>query len=113
MALPPLTPEQRAEALVKAAAARRERAAIKHRLKHADGSIAAVIADSRANEAIAKMRVSALVEAMPGIGRVRAAQIMDELGIARSRRVRGLGQHQVAALVARFDAAVDPGLDGA
>lgn len=113
MALPPLTPEQRAEALVKAAEARRERAAIKHRLKHAEGSIGEVIAERRGSDAIAKMKVSALVEAMPGVGRVRAAQIMDELGIARSRRVRGLGQHQVAALVARFDAGYDAGYDGA
>lgn len=102
MALPPLTAEQRADALLKAAAARRERAAIKQRLKHAEGSIAEVIADRETNEAIAKMKVVALVEAMPGVGRVRAAQIMDELGIARSRRVRGLGQHQIAALVAKF-----------
>ncbi|GAA1231461.1 MULTISPECIES: integration host factor, actinobacterial type [Janibacter] len=103
MAVPPLTPEQRAEALAKAAAARRERAAIRLRLKTSGGSIREVIEDRRGNEAVAKMRVLALVESMPGIGRVKAERIMDELGIARSRRVRGLGQHQVAALVARFE----------
>lgn len=103
MAVPPLTPEQRADALAKAAAARRERAAIKARLKSSGGSIREVI-DSRAtSEAVAKMKVTALLESMPGVGRVKARQIMDELGIAQSRRVRGLGQHQVAALVARFD----------
>src|SRR5690625_7153244 len=37
VALPPLTPEQRAEALKKAAEARRERAAIKARLKDSAG----------------------------------------------------------------------------
>ncbi|MBD5830287.1 30S ribosomal protein S13 [Janibacter melonis] len=103
MAVPPLTPEQRAEALAKAAAARRERAAIRLRLKTSGGSIREVIEDRRGNEAVAKMRVLALVESMPGIGRVKAERIMDELGIARSRRVRGLGQHQVTALVARFE----------
>lgn len=103
MPVPPLTPEQRAEALAKAAAARRERAAIRLRLKTSGGSIREVIEDRGGNEAVAKMRVLALVESMPGIGRVRAERIMDELGIARSRRVRGLGQHQVAALVARFE----------
>ena len=40
---------------------------------------------------------------MPGVGRVKARRIMRELGIAESRRLRGLGQHQIAALVARFD----------
>ena len=33
------------------------------------------------------------------IGKVRAAAIMDNLGIAASRRVRGLGVHQRRALV--------------
>ena len=33
------------------------------------------------------------------IGKVRAAAIMDSLGIAASRRVRGLGIHQRRALV--------------
>lgn len=103
MALPPLTPEQRAEALAKAAVARRERAAVKNRLKYAQGSLKEVIADGKDNEVIGKMKVSALLESMPGIGRVRARQIMQEVGISESRRVRGLGNNQVAALLARFE----------
>lgn len=102
MALPPLTAEQRAAALEKAAAARRARAAVKNRLKYAQGSLAEVIESGRTDEVIGKMRVSALLESMPGVGRVRARQIMEEIGIAESRRVRGLGQNQVAALLARF-----------
>lgn len=102
MALPPLTPEQRAAALERAAAARRERASVKARLKNSGESIEQVIAAGRDNDAIGKMRVSALLESMPGVGRVRARQIMDEVGIAQSRRVRGLGQNQTAALVKRF-----------
>jgi hypothetical protein len=102
VALPPLTAEQRAAALEKAAAARRERAAVKNRLKYAGGDLAAVIEDGRTNDVIGKMRVSALLEAMPGVGRVKARQIMDEVGISESRRVRGLGQNQVAGLLARF-----------
>ncbi|HYN28560.1 MAG TPA: integration host factor, actinobacterial type [Dermatophilaceae bacterium] len=102
MALPPLTAEQRAAALDKAAAARRERAAVKNRLKHAGGSLAQVIEDGRTNDVIGKMRVSALLEAMPGVGRVKARQIMAEVGISESRRVRGLGQNQVSGLLARF-----------
>ncbi|HET8600630.1 MAG TPA: integration host factor, actinobacterial type [Segeticoccus sp.] len=103
MALPPLTPEQRAEALAKAAVARRERAAVKNRLKYAQGSLKEVIADGKDNEVIGKMKVSALLESMPGVGRVRARQIMEEVGISESRRVRGLGSNQIAALLARFD----------
>ena len=72
MALPPLTPEQRAQALEKAATARRERAAVKNRLKYAQGSLAEVIADGKSNDVVGKMKVSALLESMPGVGRVRA-----------------------------------------
>lgn len=103
MALPPLTPEQRAAALAKAAVARRERAAAKNRLKYSQGSLADVIQEGKDNEIIGKMKVSALLESLPGVGRVRARQIMDEVGISESRRVRGLGSNQAAALIARFD----------
>jgi hypothetical protein len=103
VALPPLTPEQRAAALAKAAVARRERAAAKNRLKYSQGSLADVIQEGKDNEVIGKMKVSALLESLPGVGRVRARQIMDEVGISESRRVRGLGANQAAALIARFD----------
>ena len=102
MALPPLTPEQRAAALAKAAVARRERAAAKNRLKYSQGSLADVIQEGRDNEIIGKMKVSALLESLPGVGRVRARQIMERLQIAETRRVRGLGTNQVAALEREF-----------
>jgi len=102
VALPSLTPEQRQAALDKAAASRRERAAVKNRLKHSGASIAEVLAEGERNDVIGKMRVSDLLQAMPGVGKVRAQQIMGRLNIAESRRVRGLGVNQVAALVAEF-----------
>ena len=102
MALPPLTPEQRAAALEKAAVVRRERAEVKNRLKYSQGSLADVIQDGQDNAVVGKMKVSALLEAMPGVGKVRARQIMEEVGISESRRVRGLGNNQIAALLQRF-----------
>ena len=102
MALPPLTPEQRAAALEKAAAARRARDEVKNRLKYSQGSLAEVIKEGQNNDVVGKMKVSALLEALPGVGKVRARQIMEEIGISESRRVRGLGTNQVAALVERF-----------
>ncbi len=102
MALPPLTPEQRQAALDKAAASRRERAAVKNRLKHSGATIAEVLAEGERNEVIGKMRVSELLQSMPGLGKVRAAQVMERLKISESRRVRGLGAKQIAALVAEF-----------
>ncbi|WP_235735135.1 integration host factor, actinobacterial type [Nocardioides alcanivorans] len=104
MALPQLTPEQRQAALDKAAASRRERAEVKNRLKHAGASIIDVIREGQENEVVGKMRVIDLLQAMPGLGKVRASQLMERLNIAESRRVRGLGVKQVAALEAEFAA---------
>lgn len=102
MALPPLSDEQRAAALEKAAAARRARAEVKNRLKYSQGSLGEVIREGQQDEIVGKMKVSALLEALPGVGKVRARQIMEEIGISESRRVRGLGTNQVAALIERF-----------
>lgn len=102
MALPPLTPEQRTAALAKAAVARRERAAAKNRLKYSQGSLADVITEGRGNDVIGKMKVSAVLEAMPGVGKVRAARLMEKLQISPTRRVRGLGDKQRQALEREF-----------
>ena len=102
MALPHLTAEQRQAALEKAAAARRERAELKNRLKHSGGSLPQVLHDGQRNEVVGKMKVLDLLQAMPGLGKVRARQIMDRIGIAETRRVRGLGVKQIAALEREF-----------
>ena len=102
MALPPLTPEQRAAALVKAAEARKVRAEVKNRLKHSGGSLSEVLKRGQTDDIVGKMRVTALLESMPGVGKVRARQIMEKLGISESRRVRGLGANQVVALEREF-----------
>ena len=59
--------------------------------------------EGQENDVVGKMKVSALLESMPGVGKVRARQIMEDIGISESRRVRGLGAHQIKALVERFD----------
>lgn len=102
MPLPTLTPEQRALALEKAAQARKERAEVKNRLKHSGASLAQIITEGGQNDVIGKMKVSALLESLPGVGKVRAKQIMDRLGIAETRRVRGLGANQLNALQQEF-----------
>src|SRR5215467_3919896 len=102
MALPPLTPEQRTAALEKAARARKDRAEIKNRLKRGEITLSAVLDQGQTEDTAGKMKVSALLESMPGVGKVRAQQIMERLGIAESRRVRGLGAKQRAALEAEF-----------
>ncbi len=103
MSLRPLTTQERSDALRKAAAARATRAEAKERLKSGKLTIAQVIGSGETDEAIARMRILELLEALPGIGRVRATAIMEQLGIAQSRRVRGLGIHQRRALVDFID----------
>ena len=105
MALPPLTPEQRAAALEKAAAARKARAELKVRLKGSGTTLSDVLASGETDEVIGKMKVSAVLESMPGVGKVRAQKIMERLEISPSRRVRGLGSKQREALEREFGSA--------
>jgi hypothetical protein len=100
--LPPLTPEQRAAALEKAAAARKARAEIKERLKRSGASISEVLTQGETDDVVGKMRVSAVLEAMPGVGKARAQRIMERLEISPTRRVRGLGAKQRSALEREF-----------
>ena len=102
MALPPLTPDQRAAALEKAAQARKDRAEIKTNLKRGIVTLTDVLNQGQTDDTVGKMKVSALLESLPGVGKVRAQQIMERLGIAESRRIRGLGAKQRAALEAEF-----------
>ncbi len=104
MALPQLSPEQRAEALQKAAAARKVRAELKDRLKRQEMTVADVVRLGDSDDVIGKMRVSAVLEALPGLGKARAQKIMERLEISPTRRVRGLGANQRRALEREFSA---------
>lgn len=99
MALPSLTPEQRADALQKAAAARKARAEIKERLKKGELQLAEVISIADTDDVVGRMRVSAVLESLPGIGKVRAEKLMHDLRISDSRRIRGLGGNQRRTLL--------------
>ena len=43
-----------------------------------------------------------MLESLPGVGKVKARRTMDEIGIADTRRIRGLGDQQRKALLAAF-----------
>ncbi|MEV0650114.1 integration host factor, actinobacterial type [Phytomonospora sp. NPDC050363] len=103
MALPTLTPEQRTEALAKAAAARAARAKLKTDLGNGTTTLAKVFKRADDGDDIAKKtKVIQLVKALPGIGDVRAAAVLEKLGIADSRRVGGLGTKQREGLLAEL-----------
>jgi hypothetical protein len=101
MPLPTLTDEQRKQALAKAAEARKRRAEIKAQLKSGSLGLNEVLANTE-DEVLGKMKVSAMLEALPGVGKVRAHKVMEELGISPTRRIRGLGDKQKQALKERF-----------
>ena len=103
MPLPPsLTPEQRQAALEKAAAARRQRAEIKEKLKVGSLSLRELFEQGDNDETLAKLKVVSVLESLPGVGKVRARRLMQELDISESRRLRGLGDNQRRRLLERF-----------
>ncbi len=90
---PPLSEEQRRQALEKAAIARRKRADLKDQLKSGRTSLKELLERTQ-DEIVGKMKVSTVLESLPGVGRVRARKMMERLDISESRRMRGLGAKQ-------------------
>lgn len=101
MALPNLSEEDRKRALQKAAEARQKRAELRQQIKDGKMSFADVMKKSD-DPIIARMKVSTLLESLPGFGKAKAAKIMSELGISESRRVQGLGARQKQQLMERL-----------
>ncbi len=105
MPTPPiLTPEERSAALAKASSARKRRAEVKTSIKSGALDIAAVYELSQSEEAISKMRVAEMLESITGVGKIRALAIMERLNISPTRRIKGLGSHQLKNLLSEFSA---------
>ena len=103
MPLPPsLSPEERQAALAKAAVARRRRAEVKERLKAGGLTLKELFEQGDGDEILAKLKVVSVLESLPGVGKVKARRLMQELDIAASRRLRGLGDNQRRKLLDRF-----------
>jgi len=101
--LPELDDESRRQALEKAAEARKVRAELKHQLKAGEIDFAEVLRRADADEVVGKTKVSAVLEALPRVGKVRARKLMERLDISPSRRLRGLGANQRTKLVREFE----------
>ena len=103
MPLPPqLSPEQRQAALDKAAAARRQRAELKDKLKMGSLTLRELLEQAASDDVIGKMKVLAVLESLPGLGKVKARRLMEEIGISETRRVQGLGANQRANLFGKL-----------
>ncbi len=99
MPLPPsLTPDQRQAALAKAAAARRQRAELKEKLKMGSTTLKELLEQADRDETVGKMKVLSVLESLPGLGKVKARRLMEDVGISETRRIQGLGEKQRSKL---------------
>lgn len=103
MPLPELDDASRRQALEKAAEARKVRAELKQQLKSGEIGFAEVLRRAETDEVVGKTKVSAVLEALPRVGKVRARKLMERLDISPSRRVRGLGTNQREKVLAEFE----------
>ena len=91
---PTLSPEARQAALEKAAVARRARAELKDRLKMGSLTLREVLDAGDKDDVVGKTKMLTILESLPGLGKVKARRLMDQIGIADTRRVKGLGDNQ-------------------
>ena len=99
---PQLTAQERSAALAKARESRQIRSAMKTKIKSGELSLSNVFTLAETDSVIGKMRVSDLLAALSGVGKIRANAIMERLSISPTRRIQGLGKHQMNALRSEF-----------
>jgi ribosomal protein S13 len=46
------------------------------------------------DDVVGKMKVQSVLESLPGLGKVKAKKLMEEVGISETRRIQGLGDQQ-------------------
>lgn len=109
---PKLSAAERSAALDAAKQARRSRAAVKEQIRTGELKVLQVIELASTNTAIGRMKISELIEAVPGMGKVRVNAILQRLDISPSRRIQGLGVLQLQRLKKEFKSlstAIRPG----
>jgi hypothetical protein len=103
MPLPPtLSPDERQAALDKAASVRRLRAELKEKLKMGSLTFKDLLDQGASDEVVAKMKVVSVLESLPGLGKVKARRLMEEIGISETRRIQGLGEQQRRKLIQKL-----------
>ena len=102
MAPPELSDEQRKAALEKAAHARRVRAEAKQLLKMGTITFPELLQRAEDDDLIAGIKVGSVLESIPGMGKVKAKRLLEDLRIADNRRLRGLTERQRTDLLGSF-----------
>jgi len=100
--LPEMTDEQRAAALERARLARRTRAEITALLQTGSLTFSDVLERASEDDLVAGTRVKVIVGAMPGMGKISTIRLLEEIGIADNRTLRGMTPRQTKALLERF-----------
>lgn len=100
--LPEMTDEQRAAALARAQEARAIRAEIRVLLKSGSLSFQDVLDKAEEDPLVKGMKIQAVVVSMPHMGKVATKRLLEDIGIADNRTLRGLGTNQRKALLDRF-----------
>ena len=75
---------------------------MKKALSSGSSTLADVLALAETDDVVAHTKVVDVLKSLPRVGAVRAERVMNRLDIAPNRRLRGLGKHQSAALIAEF-----------
>lgn len=102
MAIPKLSPKDLQDARAAATEARRVRAAFKTKVRDGSLSISDALDLAIHDEVLAHIKVIDLLKTQRRIGQVRAQEIMEKLSIASTRRIRGLGRHQIDGIIEEF-----------
>jgi hypothetical protein len=97
-----LSPDERQAALNKAAAVRRLRAELKDKLKMGSITLKELLDQGHGDDVVAKMKVVSVLESLPGLGKVKARRLMEEIGISETRRIQGLGEQQRRKLLEKL-----------
>ncbi len=100
--LPEMSDDQRAAALARARQARRTRAEVKLLLQSGSLSFRELLERAEEDDLVAGTKISAVIVSMPHMGKVGTKRLMEEIGIADNRTIRGLGSNQRKALLERF-----------
>lgn len=99
---PAMSEAERLKALSLSREARQLRAQYKLKLSASQMTLTQFLQEADANPILAKMRVSELLQALPGLGKIRAESLMRRCNISPTRRVMGLGKHQRKSLLDSF-----------
>jgi len=76
---------------------------LKQQLRLGSLTFRELLAKAKDDEVAAKIKVLAVLESLPGLGKVKARRVLDEAGVSDTRRVQGLGQHQKEKLLDLLD----------